>query len=180
MSIEYDVLLRSGIALFRSAVVKGGGALEEALSHLDFLLTGEDMDLFLEALTLLDSSKVTRVKCYPSQRIFWQVGHQLKKRDELEESAWSSNGLFPSISGGSPSYTVLTDGPGLCTCTSFREHLDMGSMQRLCPHLLAAVLGDACGEISGSVQRVKYKDVGDEEGVRILERSLCPPPLPSG
>lgn len=180
MSLSHDALLMECLLTLRSALPKGGGALEEILTYLDFLTTTPNQDLLDLSLRILDGGKVTRVRSH-SHCEFWQVCSSLESGESSSTSSssggkesWGASGVTPSISGsGEPVYTVLLDGPGLCTCLEFKENVEAGGEGRLCRHFLAALIGDACGEALATVHHVRLRDVGDEEARKALEKALC-------
>ena len=182
MSLSHDSLLLECLLSLRDALPKGGGALEEILTYLDFLTTSPTQDLLDLSLRILDGGKVTRVRSH-SHCEFWQVCSTLEGGESSSsgsgsgsggKESWGASGCTPSISGsGEPVYTVLLDGPGLCTCLEFKENVEAGGEGRLCRHFLAALIGDACGEALATVHHVKLRDVGDEEARKALTLALC-------
>ena len=183
-----SLLLHELRALQRAARLAGADDRErdEALARLDLLLAAGSESLLEEALQLLEGGRVLRVTGRPSGRVFYQVasaalgarggggggggggGPAAAARYDLEAS-----GISAGIEGwGAHVYTVLLDGPGLCTCQRFGEQLAAASGGRLCRHLLAALVADAvAGTPYGA--RARAKEPPDEEASRALMLALC-------
>jgi len=191
LTMSHDALLLHELRTLAQACRLAGAAAPEAallpcLARLDVLLSPSEAFsgecLLEEALKVLESGPVTRLRGLPSGRVVWQVGSlALGARGGAARSAagvdLEGSGLTPSGeagggSGGAHVYTVLLDGPGLCTCQHFAEQLRGSGGGRLCRHLLAAHI--ACAALgTPSAARVRQRDTSDEDLARLLMRALC-------
>jgi hypothetical protein len=188
--IIYDSLLQHELRALCHACHHAVDEREEVLSRLDALLsTGESLSgesLVEEALSAVEGGRVSRLCGHPSTRAIWQVASQAlshKGKGAVDGSSLDleGSGLTPASEGshsGPYVYTVLLDGPGLCTCLRFTDLLHQGGSSaggRLCRHLLAAYIAQAAlGTPSGV--RVRQKEVSDEDMCRHLLRALCRTP----
>jgi hypothetical protein len=202
LSISHDALLLHELRALAQACRGGSAPAPDAvtpcLARLDVLLSPSEAFsgecLLEEALKVVEGGPVTRLRGLPSGRVAWQVGSlALGARGggggggrsaaagsaaqlDLEGSGLTPSGEAGGGSGGAHVYTVLLDGPGLCTCQRFAEQLrgeGAGSGGgRLCRHLLAAHIASAALG-TPSVARVRQRDTSDEDLARLLMRALC-------
>lgn len=188
LSVCHDTLLAHELHTLSRACCGAGEEREDALARLDVLLSpGENLSgecLLEEALNVLEGGRVMRLCAHASGRVAWQVGSLAlggKGRGAPDSGSYDleASGFTPSLDGhgGAPAYTVLLDGPGLCTCQRFTEALRGGAPSdgsgagRLCRHLLAAHLARAALG-TPSAARVRLKEISDEDMSRLLIRAL--------
>lgn len=182
-TLHYDSLLLHELnSLALAASRPSTDSREEVLARLDVLLTpgqGQAGNAFQleEALNIIENGRVCRVCAHPSGRVTWQVG-SLSFTSRRGSNAGGgvdleASGLTAALEGGgsTQAYTVLLDGPGLCTCLSFSEHLPQLAGGRLCRHLLAAHIANAVlGTPSGA--RIRQKMIADVDLCGVLTKAL--------
>jgi hypothetical protein len=186
-TLHYDSLLLHELnSLALAASRPSNDSREDVLARLDVLLTpgqGQAGNAFQleEALNIIENGRVCRVCAHPSGRVTWQVGSMSFTSRRGSNAGGGvdleASGLTAALDGGgsTQAYTVLLDGPGLCTCLSFSEQLPQlagsGGSSRLCRHLLAAHIANAVlGTPSGT--RVRQKDIADVDLCRVLSKAV--------
>lgn len=151
------------IAAELSSIRSRGTLTDESLRRLDALLSGDGV--LERALEALDGGAVTKLTSAPSGRVAWSITSSLSRRSGAELSGidFRASGVAPD----SYTYTVLLDGPGVCTCADFAARVlgdGESAARRVCKHILAAALGDALGAAS----RARARALTDEELAKLL------------